>query len=333
MNSKQVGTPILGGTVAVAVVFLATLVYYSQPAEAGQDAQARSGQDRPEKPGRGEEEKAIRKTSAAYVEALNKGDLSGLIALWAPDADYVTESGQRTQGREAIAALLKNALAEQKGHVFGAKTRSLKFLNPDVVLVDGTLENTSPDGSKESDRYALVWIRSDGKWVISSARDLPAEVQDASTPAYSQLRQLEWLIGDWDDASDKVDVHLYCSWAPNKSFLLMHYTVRVGEKEPNEVVQRVGWDPVDGIIRSWVFDSHGGFGEGYWKREGNKWVVGASGIMPEGGTGGATDSYQFVDANTFIWRSVDREVDGQPVADAEVKFVRKATPKGREAKP
>jgi hypothetical protein len=80
---------------------------------------------------------------------------------------------------------------------------------------------------------------------------------------------------------------------------------------------------VNNRARSWVFDSTGGFGEGHWQRDGHKWVVGASGILADGGTGGATNIYEFKDNNTFLYRSVDRDVDGQPVADVETKFVRK----------
>ena len=34
--------------------------------------------------------------------------------------------------------------------------------------------------------------------------------------------------------------------------------------------------------------------------------------------------WEYADGKTFVWRATDREVDGQPVADVEVKFVRKA---------
>jgi hypothetical protein len=76
-------------------------------------------------------------------------------------------------------------------------------------------------------------------------------------------------------------------------------------------------------VRSWVYDSTGGFGEGYWQRDGNKWVVGSTAILADGGIGGATNIYEFKDENTVLYRSVDRDVDGQPVADVEAKFVRK----------
>ena len=46
--------------------------------------------------------------------------------------------------------------------------------------------------------------------------------------------------------------------------------------------------------------------------------------------GSATNIIEFVDQDTFIWRSKDREVDGQPMADTEVKFARKVA-KEKEA--
>jgi uncharacterized protein (TIGR02246 family) len=255
---------------------------------------------------------------------MNKGDLDALMAFWTPDADYVDEAGKVTRGKDALTALFKKGLTENKGSKVTGKTNSLKFLRPDVALEDGTLEFAAPDGSKDSDRYAVVWVKSGDRWLISSARDLPDEVTDVPSLAYPQLKGLEWLVGEWQDASDKIDVDLVCRWDRNKSFLLMEYEVKHPGEDAIHVTQRIGWDGRNGTIRSWTFDSQGGFGESNWQREGNRWVADTSGILPDGGTGGATNTYDFVDQNTFVWRSLDRDVDGQPLADAEIKFVRKA---------
>jgi uncharacterized protein (TIGR02246 family) len=269
-------------------------------------------------------EQAVRKAVAAYVDALNRGDLDGVTACLAPDADFIDEDGKTTRGHDALLARFKTLLQDRKGSKVTGKVYSVKFLRSEVALVDGSLEYTSPDGTRDSNRYAVVWVRSGDKWLISSARDLPAEAEDAPSLSYPRLKSLEWLVGEWADAGGKGAVRINCRWAPNKSFVLMDYEVKGEGAEPLLVTQRVGWDPVNNRVRSWVFDSTGGFGEGYWQRDGNKWVVAASGILADGGTGGATNVYEFKDENTFLYRSVDREVDGQPVADVETKFVRKA---------
>jgi uncharacterized protein (TIGR02246 family) len=272
----------------------------------------------------GTDEQAVRKANAAQLEAINKGDLDGVMAFWAPDADYIDEAGKTTRGQDAIKARFKDMLPTLKGAKIGGKIYGVKFLRPDVALVDGSLEIAAADGTRESNRYATVWSKAGDKWLISSARDLPAEVEDVPSLAYPQLKSLEWMIGDWAEEGGKGKVTVKCHWAPNKSFLLMDYEVKNEGADPLLVSQRIGWDPVNGMIRSWSYDSTGGFGEGYWQRDGNKWVVGFTGVLADGGVGGSTNVYEFKDDKTVLYRSVDRDVDGQPVADVEAKFVRKS---------
>ena len=318
MHSPRTRAFMLAATAAVAgVLAVSLLMQLPRPADAaGQERSAAQAS-------KTSDEQAIRKAGVAHVEAMNKGDLNAVMAFWAPDADYIDESGKPTKGKEAITAVLKKGLAENKGKKISGKVHSLKFLRPEVAMEDGSLEFTAPDGSKESNRYAVAWVKSGDKWLISSVRDLPAEVSDLPSLTYPQLKSLEWLVGEWQDPSGKIDVTTACRWDRNKSFLVVEYEVKRTGAEPLHVSQRVGWDGHNGLIRSWVFDSDGGFSEGYWERQGNRWVVAKAGVLPDGGTGSATNIYEFVDQNTFIWRAIDREVEGQPLANTEIKFVRK----------
>jgi len=272
-------------------------------------------------------EAAIRKANADYAAALMTGNLDAIMAFWSSDADYIDEAGEMTRGNEKIADLFRKALPEFKDTKVNIKVVSLRFLRPEICLEDGVLEKTSVTGIKESSRFAAVWTKTGDKWLISSGRDLPTDVDDLPTLAAAQLRDLEWLVGDWVDDGAKAEVTLKVTWASNKAFLLMDYVVKTEGAETLEVSVRVGWDARNGRIRSWVFDNQGGFGEGYWRKDGKRWVIGMSGILPDGGVGGSTNVYEFVDPNTFVWRATDRDVDGQPLADAEVKFVRKAAKK------
>ena len=319
MRSPRIRALMLIATGAALGVFaLSLLAQLPRAAEA-------AGQEQPKaQGGKAGDDQAIRKAATALVAAMNKGDINALMALWTPDADYIDEDGNATRGKEALTALFKKGLAENKGSKITGKTISIKFLRPEVAMEDGSLEFTAPDGSKESNRYAVVWVKSGDSWLISSARDLPEETTDLPSLAYPQLKGLEWLVGEWQDASDKIDVKLTCRWDLNKSFLLLQYEVKSPGQDPLQVTQRVGWDDYNDLVRSWTFDSQGGFGESYWQREGNRWVAATSGILPDGGTGGATIVVEFVDQNNFVWRSLDRDVDGQPLADSEIKLVRKA---------
>src|SRR5262249_25013090 len=121
-------------------------------------------------------EQAVRKAVDAYVDALNKGGVDGLMACLAPDADFVDEDGKATRGHDALGARFKTLLQDRKGSKVTGKVYTVKFLRPEVALVDGSLEFTYADGTRDSNRYAVVWVKSGDKWLISSARDLPAEV-------------------------------------------------------------------------------------------------------------------------------------------------------------
>src|SRR5947208_10262820 len=47
-------------------------------------------------------------------------------------------------------------------------------------------------------------------------------------------------------------------------------------------------DPQARRVRSWIFDAAGGFGEGAWTREGNRWVVKTTSVLQDGKRATAT---------------------------------------------
>src|SRR5262245_28476619 len=87
------------------------------------------GQGQPA-PAKGEQ--AVRKAARSYVEAMNKGDLNGLMSYLEPDADFIDETGKTTRGHEALRARFKTMLLNLKGSKIGGKIYSVKFLRPDV---------------------------------------------------------------------------------------------------------------------------------------------------------------------------------------------------------
>jgi len=308
-----------GGAILFLVVATAAAVVLVLRAAATRVEAAGQAGSEPKPAGEAE----IRKANADYAAALTAGDPDAVMAFWAPDADYVDEDGKQTKGSEQIAALFKKSLPETKGSKVAVKVQSLKFLRPEICLEDGSVERTAPTGVKEVNRFAIVWTKTGDKWLISSVRDLPADTADLPSVAAAQLNELGWMVGEWVDDSPKADVTVNVRWGTNKAFLLMDYVVKRDGTEPLEVNVRVGWDARLARIRSWVFDSTGGFAEAYWRKDGKRWFVGTTGVLPDGGIGGATNIYEFVDDNTFVWKSTERDVDGQPLADTEVKFVRK----------
>lgn len=274
------------------------------------------------------EEHVIRQSVDEYCDAFNRGDVDAVMVFWSDDADYIASDGQTHRGKQVIRDLFQDAAENLKGYKLGLSIDQLQFVKPDVAIEDGTIELTSPAGDTSHGNYTTVWIRSDGKWLIQSARELPSEeaktAEETDVAANAEhLKSLEWLVGDWISDDNGPAVELSSNWALDKNFLVQDYTVAGDAENAIRVTQWIGYDPSTGQIRSWTFDSRGGLGEAQWTRDGNTWNAQASGILPDGRIGTAIHSVAFVDDTHLVWRSTGRNIEGQPLPDVEVKFVRR----------
>jgi uncharacterized protein (TIGR02246 family) len=268
-----------------------------------------------------DDQQAIRRTVAGLAAAFNKGDLPGLTGVWVPDAEYIDEAGAVTRGRGAIATRFRSYLADHKGAHMVLKVMNVRLLKRDVALQDGSMALTGPDGSTNRSRFTAVWLKEDGKWRIGSVRDLPEADEEAGG---APLKELQWLVGDWK--GEKGGANVSIRWALNRKFLDVTFTTRQRNGELM-VRQLIGQDPLTGQVKSWTFDSSGGYGEGLWEREGNSWVIEVAAVLPDGQTGSAVNVIRYVDDGTFVFQARDRQVGGEPVPDNEVKLIRKAAAK------
>ena len=85
-----------------------------------------------------------------------------------------------------------------------------------------------------------------------------------------------------------------CQAVDNGNFLLRQFTVKIAGQEAMSGTQRIGWDPVTGKLRAWIFDSEGGYGEGTWHRDGDSWVLKTTGVTADGQTASGTSIYTLV---------------------------------------
>jgi uncharacterized protein (TIGR02246 family) len=263
-------------------------------------------------------EQAIREAVTAFTDAFNKHDMAAFTALWTPDAEYIDEAGTVTKGRDAIATLFKRYLDAHKGARLTLKVTRVRQVNGDVALQDGTSALHESGGTTDEGRYTTVWMKADGKWRLCSARDLPS---DSAEGAGGPLKELKWMVGDWE--AEKGALNVSIRWTLNQAFLTVDYKAKAGDKEMT-VMQLVGLDPLTGQIKSWTFDSLGGYSEGLWRRDGNTWTSQVAGVLPDGQTGTAVNVIRYVDDNTFTFQARDREIGGQPIPNSELKATRKA---------
>lgn len=141
----------------------------------------------------------------------------------------------------------------------------------------------------------------------------------------SHLQGLNWLVGSWEDKDDQVEISTRISWDKSKNFLRQAFTVDVQEQRELSGTQIIAWDPAKKVIRSWLFDTDGGFGEAEWHQKGdNKWIVENAFTLPDGRVGSSINVYTKIDADSYSFESTGRQIEGEILPNIEpVKVVRK----------
>jgi uncharacterized protein (TIGR02246 family) len=259
------------------------------------------------------EEAALLKNAAAFVEAFHKGDAKKIAAFWTADGDYTDETGKLFKGREAIEKLFNGFFAENKGLKLRIDIASLKFVTPDVAIEDGMTSVITPDGGPPSRaRYTIVHVKKEGKWLLSSVRDAPY----TAPTNHDQLSGLEWLIGDWASDTDKGEVaRVAFSWTESQNFIVSSFTTTFKDISIGGGTQWIGWDPLAKKVRSWTFETNGGFGEGTWTQDGDKWVSKSTGVLRDGKKLTATNILTRIDADNMSWQATNRTEDGKALPD------------------
>lgn len=245
----------------------------------------------------------------AYVAAFNKGDAKALAALYAEDTQYTTDDGSVVAGRETVAGNLAKFFAKNKGATLSIKTESARFLTPDVLVEKGL----SSIGDQTT-RYSCTYVKQNGAWLISELNETALPPADAAAEA---LDELGWLVGSWKDNAPGATVTTTADWTRNRHFLRRSIVVTREGEDPTEATEVIGYDPVAGGIRSWVFDSEGGFGEGAWTREGNKWLISFTATAPDGSTSSAQQVITYLDDSKFTWESINRQRDGEALPNLD----------------
>ena len=259
------------------------------------------------------DKEAIAQSAEAFVEAFHKGDAKALAAFWTPDGDYTDQTGRHLKGREGIGKAFQSFFAENKGLKIRIEGHSLRFATPEVAIEDGITYVIHPEGLPPSRaRYTIVHVKKDGKWFLSSVRDAPF----VPPSNHEHLRGLEWAIGEWSGENAQGDAeHLSLSWTDNQNFIIGTFSVTAKGVSVGQAIHWIGWDPQAKRIRSWIFDANGGFGEGAWSREGDKWVAKTKSVQQDGKNAAATFHLERVDADTLRLQATNRTVDGKDVPD------------------
>lgn len=253
---------------------------------------------------------AVEANDKAYEAAYAKGDAKALADFFTEDAEYTADDGNVIVGRAAIEQSIARNFLSRKGATLGIAMSSVRPLGPAVVLEKGTTTVTSKNGETDRSAFTAIYVKQEDKWRISQLIESP--VPDPS--AHDQLTQLAWLIGNWAEADKGEDLTVDSQyvWARGGNFITRNITVKRAGETTLEGWQVIGWDAAAGNIRSWTFDGEGGFSEGTWTREGDRWLVQEKGVTPDGSQTTAENTFTKISDDRFAWESANRTLDGQP---------------------
>lgn len=259
------------------------------------------------------DEKAIRNVVQSYQEAYNQQDAAKLSAQWTSDATYINPvTGESAEGREAIEKLFKEKFAQGKKRHLEIKIKAIEFLNADEASENGVMKVAIGDQPVQQMAYHAEYVKENGKWLINSIDEI--ELQEASSH-FEQLKDLAWLVGKWEDSDDNVDILFDNQWDKYKNFITQHFTMKIYGQDDIEGKQIIAWDPVKNTVRSWVFDSDGGFGEGTWEKVDKGWHAAMRYTLSDGRIASSQNIYTPVDDHSYTYASVAREVDGEILPD------------------
>jgi uncharacterized protein (TIGR02246 family) len=268
------------------------------------------------------ETKAVREVVGSFVAAYNARDARAIAEQFAEDGQIVEPDGSVTEGRGDIEKRYREAFEADPEARIEVKSESIRLLSPDVAQEQGRATIRSGDSATRSGRYHALYVRRGGRWLQSTIYDL-ADESPRPAPA-DHLKDLEWLLGEWLDEGDGTVARTTCRWDASKAFLIRDFELKIGDRGALSGTQRIGWDPSIGQFRSWVFDSEGGFSEGRWTRDGDRWVIKNEGYVPDGRVVTATNRISREGKDRVRWSTTDRTLGGDALEDdAEVILVRK----------
>jgi uncharacterized protein (TIGR02246 family) len=266
---------------------------------------------------------AVAANDRAYEAAYAKGDIKALADFYTEDISYTAEDGRVLAGKAAVEASLRAALAANEGAKLTIHLDTVRVLSPDVVVEKGSTTVVSKDGEEASAMFTAVHVKKDGDWKISELVETPAPVLTAG----ERLSELAWLVGDWSEADKDagLTVKSHYQWARGGNFISRNVTVKRGADDVLEGWQIIGWNPVDECIRSWTFDDAGGFTDGRWTRDGQRWLVREIGYAADGSRTTADNTLTKAGPDKLFWESSNRTLDGEPqpgIGRIEIKRVK-----------
>lgn len=255
-----------------------------------------------------------------FAEAFSAGKVDDVVSHFGDGAEFVDEAGTIYQGIDEIKTVFTEFFKNFPNAKLTMEVESVRPIGSKLMVEEGTRLIESKDGTTASLRYISVTSKESGNWKIAMIREFSNDQPSAS---FDYLAPLSLLEGEWIDENPAGITRVSYKWNEEKTFLLGEYTVQIAGRPAMKSSQRLGWDPIQMKIRSWTFDSDGGFSEGAWTPTENGWLVKSTATLPSGQVGSATLTINLKDEDRISIKSTDRVVGDSIEEPFEITIVRR----------
>lgn len=233
---------------------------------------------------------AIGKSADRFEKLFSEQNAKGISELFTPEAEYVDSDGTVFHGRAVIQDEFE---ASFKGGTPGKLKITIESIRPiaDSIVVEEGFTTWEPDDQGEISRthYITTHIRQkDGSWSIASVREL----KQVTASPHERLKELAWLIGDWHEEVEGTSISSRWNWSDDGNYLISEFTVRQSRSLSWKGTHRIGWDAERKQFRSWIFESSGGTGEGWWNSDDDGWTVNLTTVSAFGVRSGSSLRYR-----------------------------------------
>lgn len=262
---------------------------------------------------------AIRQAAAEFVQAFERKDAAAVAAQWTEGGEFHSDQAPSLIGRAALAKSYAEAFKADPHARIEQDIASIRFPSRDSAVEEGVLRFL-PGGSAlpTSTRYSVVHVREGGRWLAAVGREWGGGVE--------KLSDLAWLVGTWKSAGKDHETETTFEWNDDKTLLRKRFVRKEAGKAVVVGSEGIAGDPRTGRLRARLTDDQGGRAESEWFRDGNRWVEAVRGTTDGDKPFAAFNILTRLGPNEILWRSVERTVDGKPVADSEpVKLTRVRT--------
>ena len=276
---------------------------------------------------------AIIQSGDRYAKAFADRDSKALGKLFTAEAEYVDSDGTIFHGRDAIEAEFSASLEDSPEGTLSIEVLSIRSIAAGVVVEDG-ISTFSPTeaGTSLRTRYAATHVKQDdGNWLIASVREIGSSV----VTAHDRLQALAWLAGQWREEVDGTVINTEWKWSEDGNFLLSDFSVQEADSSEWKGTHRIGWDAERKQFRSWIFDSHGGASDGWWRPHDNgTWTIILGGVDAEGTRRSSILTYQQDGGDAIAVSQQQRIQGGMSLPDRVHRIVRQppGTSVGKGAK-